>query len=61
MTGVPPFASPYSHVKPIEFNDRWDKFSRKLIGASGLVIITPPFPSNEKEEYPYALIAEILG
>jgi len=46
-TTEPPLAAPYSQVNATEFRARSVMSSTILTGASGFVIITPPFPGSE--------------
>jgi hypothetical protein len=52
MTTVPPFAYPSDHVIPIVVADFGTEFSIKSNGASGLVKIIAPLPTNEESEIP---------
>ena len=40
--------------------DRYDVFSTKLIGASGVKIIVAPLPADESRELPFTLVAKTL-
>jgi len=52
MTGVPPFLSPSSQVRPIVDPHVINKLLARFIGSSGYVKITAPLPESEATELP---------
>jgi hypothetical protein len=61
MTVAPPSDDPALQVRPRVDFVLWAVFSTRLVGASGEVVMTAPFPSKDSVESPYRLVAITLA
>jgi len=61
MISAPPINSALLQVRPIVDLVLREVFSARFIGASGVVVITAPFPALDYKEFPYMFVAITLA